>query len=138
MPIHDSIQAITTAIADNSGLPAMGPSAHVLRDEGFKKGLVLTGGEFLTYGAARKVGLIMELRARGLLSTGTISDIKDRLRRSDTNTLQSPDWGPLPAAWDATSLDADSMKVSDMDYAAVCDKLKGMDAIMEDLRSTRR
>ena len=25
------------------------------------------------------------------------------------------------------------MKVSDMDYAAVCDKLKGMDAIMEDL-----
>ena len=49
MPIHDSIQAITTAIADGSGLPAMGPSAHVLRDEGFKKGLVLTGGEFLTY-----------------------------------------------------------------------------------------
>ena len=39
MPIHDSIQAITTAIADSSGLPAMGPSAHVLRDEGFKKGL---------------------------------------------------------------------------------------------------
>ena len=55
MPIHDSIQAITTAIADSSGLPAMGPSAHVLRDEGFKKGLVLTGGEFLTYSAARKV-----------------------------------------------------------------------------------
>jgi hypothetical protein len=133
MPIHDSIQAITTAIADNSGLPAMGPSAHVLRDEGFKKGLVLTGGEFLTYGAARKVGMIMELRARGLLSTGNVSDIKDRLRRSDTNTLLSPDWGPLPATWDATSMDADSMKVSDMDYAAVCDKLKGMDVIMEDL-----
>ena len=49
MPIHDSIQAITAAIADSSGLPAMGPSAHVLRDEGFKKGLVLTGGEFLTW-----------------------------------------------------------------------------------------
>ena len=81
MPIHDSIQAITTAIADSSGLPAMGPSAHVLRDEGFKKGLVLTCGEFLTYGAARKVGMIMELRARGLLSTGTVSDIKDRLEK---------------------------------------------------------
>ena len=75
MPIHDSIQAITTAIADSSGLPAMGPSAHVLRDEGFKKGLVLTGGEFMTYSAARKVGLTMELRARGLLSTGNVSDI---------------------------------------------------------------
>ena len=57
--------------------------------------------------------MIMELRARGLLSTGTVSDIKDRLRRSHTNTLQSPDWGPLPATWDATSLD-DSMKVSDI------------------------
>ena len=38
MPIHDSIQAITAAIADSSGLLAMGPSAHVLRDEEFMSG----------------------------------------------------------------------------------------------------
>eukprot|EP01043_Picozoa_sp_COSAG02_P027518 COSAG02_NODE_1629_length_11581_cov_5.858735_3_plen_75_part_00 len=49
----------------------MGPSNVMLRDSGFKKGLVLVDGDFVTYGAARKVALTMELWARGLLSTSS-------------------------------------------------------------------
>ena len=84
MPIHDTIKLITSGIAAASNLPAMGPSNVMLRDSGFKKGLVLVDGDFVTYSAARKVALIMELRARGLLSTGSVPDLKHRLQRSDT------------------------------------------------------
>ena len=41
MPIHDTIKLIATSIAGVSSLPAMGPSNSMLRDSGFKKGLVL-------------------------------------------------------------------------------------------------
>ena len=129
MPIHDTIKLITTSIAGVSSLPAMGPSNHMLRNSGFKKGLVLADGEFVTYSAARKVALIMELRARGLLSTGSVPELKHRLQRSDTNTLLAPDWGPLPGDWDITSLDSEDMTVSSMEYAEICDKLKAIDAL---------
>ena len=117
MPIHDTIKLIATSIAGVSSLPAMGPSNHMLRDSGFKKGLVLADGELVTYSAARKVALIMELRARGLLSTGSVPELKHRLQRSDTNTLLAPDWGPLPGDWDITSLDSEDMTVSAMHQA---------------------
>ena len=116
MPINDTIKLITKSIADASNLPAMGPSNNMLRDSGFRKGLALVEGDFITYGAARKVALIMELRARGLLSTGSVPDLKHRLKRSDTNDLQAPDWGPLPDDWDVTSLDSEEMTVSSLDY----------------------
>ena len=52
MPIHDTIKLITTGIAGASDLPAMGPSKDMLRDSGFKKGLALVDGDFVTYSAA--------------------------------------------------------------------------------------
>ena len=58
MPINDTIKLITKSIADASNLPAMGPSNNMLRDSGFRKGLALVDGDFITYGAARKVALV--------------------------------------------------------------------------------
>ena len=48
MATNDRVQLIISGIADSSCLPAMGPSKGMLREVGFKKGLALVDGDFIT------------------------------------------------------------------------------------------
>ena len=133
MPVHALIRETGKAVAIKSGLPMMGASGLILRDEGFNRGQALHEGALKNYGSCLRAALLGECKARGLAESGSVTDLKNRLGRSDRIELNGDDWAVITAAGDADILDACGIKVSDMPLGTVKEKLTEIDALPDDL-----
>ena len=95
---------------------SFGPGADVLRSVPFAQGRALKGGTLANFANCRKADLVAECAQRGLTGDGIVSDLVNRLVRSDTDTLVDADLIALEAAGPVTDLDTAAVQVSSASY----------------------